>query len=140
MTMIEQVRKFLLTCEHLQSYGSYVVPNVTVDYLGADTVQYSIEPAPGSHILKSFIDGSKLRQFNFVFASIQPHGSDVLQNIENTGFYERFAKWLEEQTDAESLPAGWEVIESLTSGYLYAVQESKARYQMQCRVVYRTEN
>lgn len=141
MRMIEHVRMFLLTYDQLQSYGAYMVPNVNVDYLGTETVQYTVEPIPTNPILREFVDGSIQKQFSFVFASIQPYGGDVLQNIENTGFYEDLENWFRKMSNDEELPEGWERIECLTSCYVFEVPEStdRARYQMQCRVVYRVQ-
>ena len=55
-------------------------------------------------IIKRYVDGSSVRQFEFIFASRESYGQEVLQNIENSGFYEHFADWIEEKNKASEFP------------------------------------
>jgi hypothetical protein len=68
-----------------------------------------------------------------------------LERIENSGFYETLADWLEEQTKAGNLPtldAGKtaESIEAVTWGFVYQQGESATGiYQITCKLVYEQE-
>ena len=135
MRIIESIRNYLLTCPLLND------SRVNIDWLGAETAEYSIDGSPVNPIVKRYADGGTVRQFNFVFSSVEAYGQDVLNNIENSGFYEDFAEWLEKQNKAQSLPKmdnGRKAIsiEALNTGYLFENTADRARYQIQCRLLY----
>lgn len=135
MRIIESVRNYLLTCPLLND------SRVNIDWLGAEPAEYSIDGSPVNPIVKRYTDGGTIRQFNFVFSSVEAYGQDVLNNIENSGFYEDFAEWLEKQNKTKILPKmdnGHKAIgiEALNTGYLFENTVDRARYQIQCRLLY----
>ena len=92
-------------------------------------------------MIQKYVDGSSKRQYVFVFASRESYSEDVIDNINNSGFYEDFAEWLEEQTNNDNLPFigdDKEVlkIEAMTNGYAFKTDVDTARYQIQCRMIY----
>lgn len=114
---------------------------INVDYLPNSPVEYSIDAIPSNTVVKRYIGGGALKQFVFVFASKEYYGSDVLTNIENSGFYEDLSDWIETKSKRQELPKlskGRESIsiEVLDSGYLFQADEDMARYQMQLRLIY----
>lgn len=139
MTIIESVRNFLKDCP-LLSDGK-----INVDFLPADAVAYSVDVTPITPVVKRYIDGSSLRQFAFVFATRTYYGDHLRQQIDNIGFFEAFAEWIEDQNRARKFPDLGEgrVVRSLevtTSGYVFAPETDMARYQIQCRLTYFQEN
>ena len=111
-----------------------------VDYLPERGVAYSIDTTPANSIIRPYFRGS-LRQYLFVFRSVQDYGSDELQNIANSGFFEALAAWLEAQTKARrlpDLPPGMTArsIEAQSTGYLFTTGPDAGKYQIQCRLVY----
>ncbi|WP_461206925.1 chloramphenicol resistance protein [Clostridium sp. DL1XJH146] len=137
--IIDSVRKFIKTCPYLQKLD-YAI-RVNVDYLAKDISSYSIEEVPVNPIIKKYVNGSSKRQFTFIFTSRESYGPDVLQNIDNCGFYEDFANWMEEETDKGNLPVMEEKKDALelkatTTGYAFQTDVDKARYQIQCRLTY----
>ena len=142
MTTVESIKNFIAACPHLTELKS-----LNVDFLPESPDTYSIESVPAQEILKQYLDGSSERQFVFVFAARLFYSEEVRNNIENSGFYEKFAEWLEEQTEAENLPELSDgktatKIEAMSSGYLYDIAGdlTNARYQIQCRLIYDKEN
>lgn len=136
--LIECVRNFILTCPFLAD------GRVNVDYTGAKPTEYSIDGQPLQQVVETYIGGDSLRQFGFVFGSVECYGQEVMENIQNNGFYEDFARWLEEQTRKRNLPelgAGRqaESIQADSSGYLFDNDQKTARYQIQCRLLYYQE-
>lgn len=134
--IIDSIRKYFLKCPLLDELA-----RLNVDYLGVEPVEYTIDSQPTTPIIKQYTDGGALKQYTFVFGSREYYGADVLQNIENSGFFERFAAWVEEQSKQGNLPElenGKKAIsmEVLTSGYLFSANEDNARYQIQCRLIY----
>ena len=142
MTIVESVKDFILTCPLLDD-----LKRLNIDFLPEDPDTYSIEGVPVQEIIQTYLDGSTERQFVFVFAARFFYSEEVRNNIENSGFYEKFAEWLEAQTEADNLPVldgkrTASKIEAMSSGYLYDIAGdlTNARYQIQCRLIYDKEN
>lgn len=137
--IIESLRDYFMNCPILVELA-----RLNVDYLGVEPTNYTIDGVPIDTTVKKYTDGAKVKQYAFVFASREFYGSDVIQNIENSGFYEKLTEWLEEQTKSKKLPelsGNKEAlkIETTTSGYLFQTSEDSARYQLQGRLLYYEE-
>ena len=140
MKIIESVKNFILTCPCLAELA------VHVDFLPESTDTYSIEEVPVNSVLQTYLDGTQERQFVFVFASRFYYSDETRNNIENSGFYEDFSDWLDEQTKVGNFPVMRDgltpsKIEAMSSGYLFDISGdmSNARYQIQCRLIYDKE-
>lgn len=117
---------------------------LNVDYLPEKGVQYSIDTTPATEIIKTYTDGSSIRQYLFVFRSVNEYGNDELQNLANSGFYEQFAEWLEQQSRGGNFPELPEgktpiKIEAQSTGYLFTTGPDVGKYQIQCRLQYLQE-
>ena len=141
MKIIESVKNFILKCPYLEKLAA-----VNVDFLPDSTGTYSIEEVPTSSVIRTYLDGSQERQFVFVFASRFYYSDEARNNIENSGFYEDFSDWLDEQTQNGNLPTMRDglipaKIEAMSSGYLFDISGdlTNARYQIQCRLIYDKE-
>ncbi|MGN0533291.1 MAG: chloramphenicol resistance protein [Eubacterium sp.] len=141
MAIIEAVRDYVLTCPLLEDFA-----RINVDFLPEDASTYSIESVPTQTIMSTNIDGSTTRQFVFVFASRLLYTEELRNNIDNSGFYEAFENWLEENSKNGILPdLGDKLtpvkIEAMSSGYLFDIAGdfTMARYQIQCRLIYERE-
>lgn len=137
--IIKALRDYIRNCPHLDTFNNAI--RVNVNYLEPEADTYSIEEVPIEPILKKYVNGDSIRQYAFIFTSREPYGIDVLQNIDNSGFYEKFADWIENQNDNERLPLldnGLEPLEiKVTStGYAFAVTEDTAQFQIQLRLKY----
>lgn len=136
--IIGALRAYFLTCPLLGE------SRIGVDYLaerGRGGTEYSIDTTPATEIVKRYTDGSSIRQYLFVLRSVNDYGPDVLQNMANSGFYERLSAWLEEQSKARKLPAlppgkTAQRIEAQSTGYLFTAGPDVGRYQIQCRLQY----
>lgn len=139
MTIIAAIQTYLKTYTELDDNAP-----VWVDALGKVATEYAISPLPGTRIVETYLNGSSLREFPFSFSSSEST-ADELERVANVGFYEAFAQWLDEQSDAGTLPtldAGMtaEKIESTGWGYLYQEGESGTGiYQIQCKLTYTQE-
>lgn len=132
--IIDSIREFILTCPFLENW------RVNVDYLGTG-MEYSIDPLPCDPIVQRYVDGGAKKQFQFAFTSREEYDQDARINIENSGFYQGFEEWLEQKSfsgDLLDLGQGKTPvrIETLNSGYLYDADEKKARYRIECRLIY----
>lgn len=114
-----------------------------MDYIGTD-MGYSIDPLPCDPIIQRYMDGGTKKQFQFAFTSQEEYDQDARINIENSGFFQSFEEWLEQQSFNDNLPELEEKkspisIETLNSGYLYDINEEKAKYRIECRLIYAQE-
>jgi len=134
-TIIQALRDYFLSCSLMGD------SKINVDFLPGKGLEYSIDTTPATEIIKKYINGDTKRQYLFVIRSINDYGSDVLQNIANSGFYERLSDWLEAQSAAGNFPAlpaemKPESIESQSTGYLFTTGPDTGKYQIQCRLIY----
>lgn len=137
--IINALRNYIRTCPHLDTFNNAI--KVNVNYLEPEADTYSIEEVPIEPILKKYVNGDSVRQYAFIFTSREPYGVDVLQNIDNSGFYEKFADWIEENNNNEIFPLldnGLEPLEIkvISTGYAFAVTEDTAQFQIQLRLKY----
>lgn len=112
-----------------------------VDYLGSEPIGYAIIPLPGTKVVETYLDGSSLREYPFAFQSMELT-ADEAERLDNNGFYEAFADWLETQSNAGTLPtlaSGKTAvsIEALGWAFIYESGESQtAIYRIQCKLTY----
>lgn len=137
--IIKALRDYIRTCPHLDTFNNAI--KVNVNYLEGSPDTYSIEEVPIDPIVKKYVNGDSIRQYAFIFTSREPYGIDVLQNIDNSGFYEKFADWIEDNNNKDILPVldnGLEPlkIEVTSTGYAFAVSEDTAQYQINLRLKY----
>lgn len=137
--IIESIRNFIRDMDCLEMFNNAI--RVNVNYLEPNVDTYSIEEMPIEPILKKYIDGSSIRQYAFIFTSREPYSSDVIQNIDNSGFYEKFADEIETKNDNEEFPVLDDNLETLeikitSTGYAFAVSEDSAQYQINLRLKY----
>ena len=137
--IIESIRNFIRTMECLEMFNNAI--KVNVNYLEPNIDTYSIEEMPIEPVLKTYVNGDSIRQYAFIFTSREPYSSDVLQNIDNSGFYEKFADEIETKNNNEEFPLTESNIEVMeikvtSTGYAFAVSEDTAQYQINLRLKY----
>ncbi len=135
MTIIEAVR------EYLQKYPGLQGNKINVDFLPPDAATYSVDVVPIKSVIKTYRDGSSVRQFAFVLASRTYWGPDYRQQIDNLCFFEALEEWLDTQNRKRKFPDLGETrtvrkMEVTTSGYAFAPDTDLARYQIQCKITY----
>lgn len=136
MSIINSVRSYLATYTGLKTGAP-----LWVDFLGNNPSEYAVIPLAGSKVIETYVTGKSQREFPFAFQSMESTADD-LERLENQGFFETFADWLETQSEAGTLPTlgtgqTSELIEATGWGYLYEQGNSDTGvYQIQCRLVY----
>jgi hypothetical protein len=139
-TIIEGLKNYLLTYTGLDENAP-----LWVQYLGDDPTQYAIAPLAGERVIDEYINGTRIMAYPFAFQSMESTLEEV-ERLANCGFYEQFADWLDEQSDAGNLPdlpegKTAESIEATGAGG-YQMEEGEsgtAIYQAQCELVYKKE-
>ena len=134
-SLVNDLRTYFLTCPLLKENSA-----LNVDFLSVDGIEYSIDTVPTETTIERYVDGSRLCQYSFVFASRENYNADSLQNIENIAFYEKLEAWINQNNLKRNLPKLLDgiaqKIEVTTAGYLFDENMTTARYQIQCRLVY----
>lgn len=132
--IIESIR------EYVMGYPDIDERRINIDYLG-NGMEYSIDPIGADPVYKRYTDGTCLKQFQFAFTSKEAYDCDARTGITNSGFYQNFEEWTEENNLNDILPEleGHQAVrvEVMQSGYLFSTEADFGRYQMICRVIYR---
>lgn len=136
MSMVSAVRSWLKTCPLLSG------ERLNVDFLPPETGSYSVDVSPAAAIVKKYLDGSSVRQFLFSLRTRDVYGPDLLQNIENLGFFEAVTAWAERACEAGELPVlpeGRQAVrvEVLSTGTVFWAETEAAQYQIQFKLTYR---
>ena len=134
MHIIEAIREYISDLDCMATF------EINVNYLDGENDSFSIEEVPCNPIIKKYLDGSTLRQYQFVFCGREPYGAEILQNIENSTFYEDFANEIEEKNNNDVLPTleGMEAtsLEITSNAYTVSVTEDTAMYQINLNLKY----
>ncbi len=135
-SIIGAVREYISTCPFLNEFA-----RIHVEYLDTEADSYTVDAMPGEPLVQRYLNGDSEKQFSFTLSSRQSYGPDVLQNLENSGFYDRFADWLETESrrgNLPELPAGKEAlsIRAISQGFVFQTDLDAAQYQIQCRLLY----
>ena len=134
-SIIEGVTNYFLKCPILKD-GVF-----RVDALGREPVEYAIATGLTSPVLKRYVNGSSIRQYQFNFNSREAYAMDRILAIQNECFYEDLCNWVEEQDKAGNLPElppGCEAqaLEVLAPGFMLDATMENAHYQIQLQLRY----
>lgn len=140
MSIMRAVREFLKSCPLLR-FEEKDQFRLNVDFLDHRPLHYALESVPCDSLLTPYLGGGGRYQYLFVLASREPFQEDIQERLESLGFYEQFHDWLEQQNENGNLPdlgPGKTAVslQGLTPGYLMDMDQTTARYQIQCRLEY----
>ena len=134
-SIIEGLTDYFLQCPLLKD-GVF-----RVNALGSEPVEYALETGITSPVVRTYVDGSSIRQYQFNFNSREAYSMDRILAIQNESFYEDFCSWVEEQNRLGNLPEMPEGCEAqaltvLTPGFMLETDMVNARYQVQMQMRY----
>lgn len=136
---IKAVQEWLKTCPLVaERMGDEVV--FRIDYLPDRVQQFSIEDSPADPIVTQYFSGSE-RVKNYVLASRMEYGPEVWQQAANSAFWDDFAAWIEDQSDAGNLPDLGPHRQALQvavtdTGCVVTSEDGSCRYQIQIQLLY----
>ena len=134
--IIESIREYIGNLSCMSTFTNAI----NVNYLADDDGSFSLEEVPAQPIIKKYVDGSTVRQYQFIFTSKEPYSEEILQNIDNSSFYEDFANEIEEKNNKGDLPLleGLEAksIEVTSTPYCIKATEDKAIYEINLNLKY----
>lgn len=135
MTVAESVRNWL------KQYPG-LVGRLDVDFLDEDAETYSIDTIPCEEILRRYLDGSTVKQFQFAISSRRYYEQNIKQNLSNLKFFEDLTEWVEKQARTRNLPkmdkgrTAQKMVVTSTAYPFDVSEDGKARYQLQMRFEY----
>lgn len=134
-SIMEGLSNYFLQCPLLKD-GVF-----RVDALGSEPVEYALETGLTSPVLRRYVDGSSIRQYQFNFNSRDAYSMDRILAIQNESFYEDVCNWVEEQSARGNLPEMPEGCEAqalvvLAPGFMLDATMNNAFYQIQLQLQY----
>lgn len=136
----ERLREWFRACPVLSQNNRF-----SVDYMSENPTEYAIYSVPSTLAYHENVLGEEIlndtQTLNFIFASKQSFGADVLQNLENLAFYQAVTAWILEQNAARNFPkidSGrvQSIVPTLTA-FPAETGSDAAKYQIQIKVTYR---
>lgn len=133
MSDIKAIQDFLLSYQSLEDDRP-----VWVEMLGEEPLSYTVFLVPGKQVEEDII-GNKTVSYPFGFGAVEVIADNSA--LLAAEFYEAFADWLDEQTEAGTLPtldSGKTAIsiEALDTATIIERAEKTGVFQILCRLIY----
>lgn len=134
--IIESIRDYFLECPYLEDEA-----RLNVDFLGDDPIEYGIYSEPSNQLIKKYVDGDELKQFNFIFTTRTEMSGDLVTQLENSAFFDKLIEWVYLQNKNKNYPKIERnrhpiKIEILSNGYVSSSSADTAVYQIQMSLRY----
>lgn len=135
-SIIESIRDYFLECPYLKDDA-----RLNVDFLGDNPIEYGIYSEPTNVLIKRYVDGDELKQFNFIFATRTSMSGDLITQLENSAFFDKLVEWVYEQNKDKNFPKLEDnkypiKIEINNNGYVSSSEADNAIYQIQMTLKY----
>lgn len=136
----EQLRAWFRGCPALASGNRF-----RMDYLAENPTEYALFAVPSQINYRENVLGEEvpldIQSVNYIFASKESYGADVVQNLANLGFYDEVVAWILEQNAKRNFPQINEgriksIVPTLTA-YPIQIGSDAAKYQIQLKITYR---
>lgn len=112
---------------------------INADMLSNDINNYSLDKIPTKAEVEKWIIGPAIKKDVYSFRSRNSYQQDVVDNLLNIGFFEKFEKIIETKNNNKDLPdiEGIESIECLNCGTLNNANDNTAEFDIQIQITYR---
>ena len=100
---------------------------------------YSLDKIPTASVVASWITGDEIHRDVYSFRSRKAYSQDLINNLENVGFFEHFESIIKNNNKNGILPDinNIESIECLNCATLNSVDGKEAEFDIQIQIVYR---
>lgn len=135
-TRIAKLREYLFgIIDTLTTNKEY---QINADFLG-DVNDYSLDKIPTDIKVQKWISGIEIHKDVYSFRSRKPYSQDMINNLRNIGFFERFEEIIKSNNKKGILPniENIENIECLNCGTLNNVDGTQATFDIQIQITYR---
>lgn len=137
---VQKVREYLF--DIIDNFLTDKNYQINADMLSNNPNNYSIDKIPTSSTIEEWITGSSICRDVFSFRSRMHYSQDVLQNLINVGFFEKFEQIIKNNNEKGILPdiKGIENIECLNCGSMNSSTTNTAEFDIQLQISYRKED
>ena len=138
-TRISKLRTYLFSIiDTLATDKNY---QINANMLSNDINNYSIDKIPVQQEVERWITGMVIHRDVFSFKSRNAYSQDVINNLSNIGFFEKFESIIKSNNKKGVLPEikGIESIECLNCGTMLSSDTNTAEFDIQIQITYREE-
>lgn len=138
-TRISKLRTYLFSIiDTLATDKNY---QINANMLSNDINNYSLDKIPTSSQVKKWVTGLEIHRDVFSFKSRNAYSQDVINNLSNIGFFEKFESIIKSNNKKGVLPEikGIESIECLNCGTMLSSDTNTAEFDIQIQITYREE-
>lgn len=132
--------------DELKTYLIDILDNMSKDYqtlninfLASEVDNYSLDKIPTATTVETTITGIVTKREVYNFRSRNKYGSDIAQNLENIGFWEKFESKIYSNNEKGILPKGIKKIECLNCGSLQQAETQTCEMSIQIQIEYEME-
>ena len=114
---------------------------INANMLSNDVNNYSLDKIPTSSQVQKWITGLIIHRDVYSFRSRKAYSQDVINNLSNIGFFEKFESIIKSNNKKGVLPdiKGIESIECLNNGTMLSADTNTAEFDIQIQITYREE-
>ena len=111
---------------------------INADMLDSNVNNYSLDKTPTATVVGRWITGHKKYKEVYSFKSRKSYAQDVINNLVNIGFFEKFENLINSNNKKGVLPQieGIESIECLNSGTMLSAETNTAEFDIQIQITY----
>ena len=138
-TRISKLRTYLFSIiDTLATDKNY---QINANMLSNDINNYSLDKIPTSSQVERWVTGLEIHRDVFSFRSRNAYSQDVINNLSNIGFFEKFESIIKSNNKKGVLPdiKGIESIECLNCGTMLSSDTNTAEFDIQIQITYREE-
>lgn len=138
-TRISKLRTYLFSIiDTLATDKNY---QINANMLSNDINNYSLDKIPTSSQVEKWVTGLEIHRDVFSFKSRNAYSQDVINNLSNIGFFEKFESIIKSNNKKGVLPdiKGIESIECLNCGTMLSSDTNTAEFDIQIQITYREE-
>ena len=138
-TRISKLRTYLFSIiDTLAADNNY---QINANMLSNDINNYSLDKIPTSSQVERWVTGLEIHRDVFSFKSRNAYSQDVINNLSNIGFFEKFESIIKSNNKKGVLPEieGIESIECLNCGTMLSSDTNTAEFDIQIQITYREE-
>lgn len=138
-TRISKLRTYLFSIiDTLATDKNY---QINANMLSNDINNYSLDKIPTSSQVERWVTGLEIHRDVFSFKSRNAYSQDVINNLSNIGFFEKFESIIKSNNKKGVLPdiKGIESIECLNCGTMLSSDTNTAEFDIQIQITYREE-
>lgn len=116
---------------------------INADMLGDGIDNYSLDKIPTESVVTRWISGIEIHRDVYSFRSRKTYSKEVMNNLQNIGFFEQFEEAIKTNNKEGNLPdiQGIEKIECLNCGTMLSNDNGNtAIFDIQIQITYRKDN